>query len=151
MLGLSLSREGLWSMWNIVAKATIGACTSILLAATTEVPQIVAGLNRLRAPRVLTAIAGFMIRYLELIAEELRRMRVAMTARGYDPRWLWQVRPMAAAAGATFVRSYERASGFMLQCCPGVTLVQCPISTVVEQLPMSGSPVLRSSSAPPSS
>ena len=108
VLGLSLSREGLWSMWNIVAKATIGACTSILLAATTEVPQIVAGLNRLRAPRVLTAIAGFMIRYLELIAEELRRMRVAMTARGYDPRWLWQVRPMASAAGATFVRSYER-------------------------------------------
>jgi len=56
----------------------------------------------------MTAIAGFMIRYLELIADELGRMRVAMTARGYDPRWIWQAKPIAASAGAMFIRSYER-------------------------------------------
>ncbi|MGI8576078.1 MAG: energy-coupling factor transporter transmembrane component T family protein, partial [Egibacteraceae bacterium] len=39
---------------------------------------------------------------------ELRRTRIAMTARGYDPRWLWQAKPVAASAGALFVRSYER-------------------------------------------
>jgi cobalt/nickel transport system permease protein len=59
-------------------------------------------------PSVLVAIAGFMVRYLELIAGELGRMRIAMTSRGHDPRWLWQARPIATAAGALFIRSYER-------------------------------------------
>jgi cobalt/nickel transport system permease protein len=49
-----------------------------------------------------------MVRYLEVIVDELGRMRTAMAARGYDPRWLWQVRPIATSAGALFIRSYER-------------------------------------------
>ena len=106
--GLSLSREGLWAAWNVLAKAGIGAATSILLAATTEVPDILSGLQKLKVPSLLTSIAGFMIRYLELIVEEIGRIRVAMTSRGYDPRWLWQARPIAASAGAMFIRSYER-------------------------------------------
>jgi cobalt/nickel transport system permease protein len=57
---------------------------------------------------VLTAIAAFMIRYLDVIAGELRRTRIAMSARGYDPSWIAQIRPLAAAAGALFIRSYER-------------------------------------------
>lgn len=106
--GLALSREGLWAGWNIIAKAGLGAGASILLAATTPVPQILAGLDRLRVPPTLTAIAGFMVRYLELIAGELSRTRTAMAARGYAPRWIWQARPAAAAAGTLFLRSYER-------------------------------------------
>lgn len=108
ILGLELSMAGLWSTWNILAKATIGATLSIVLAATTEVPDILKGLSRLRVPPVLTSIASFMIRYLEVVAEELGRMRMAMTARGYSPRWVGQARPIAASAGALFIRSYER-------------------------------------------
>lgn len=108
VLGVSMSIDGLWAMWNIIAKSSIGASTSILLAATTEIPDIVRGMGRLKVPAVLVSIATFMIRYLEVIAGELGRMRVAMTARGYDPRWLWQAKPIAASAGALFIRSYER-------------------------------------------
>lgn len=108
VLGLSVSQEGLWGAWNIFAKASLGVTTSIILAGTTEIAEILRGLTRLRAPAAFTAIAGFMVRYLEVIAGELRRMRVAMTARGYDPRWLWQAKPIAASAGALFIRSYER-------------------------------------------
>jgi cobalt/nickel transport system permease protein len=108
LLGISLSSEGIWAMWNILAKATLGATASIMLAATTEVPEIVKGFGRLRVPPVITGIASFMIRYLEVVAGELARMRTAMTARGYDPRWLSQARPIAASAGTLFVRSYER-------------------------------------------
>ncbi len=107
-LGLELSRDGLWAMWNILAKASLGATASILLAATTELPELVKGMTRLRVPAVVTAIASFMIRYLEVVASEMSRMRTAMTARGYDPRWLAQTKPLAASAGALFVRSYER-------------------------------------------
>lgn len=108
VVGVALSTDGLWSMWNIVAKATVGASVSILLAATTEVPDILKGLTRLKVPPVLTSIASFMIRYLEVIAGELGRMRVAMTARGFDPRWIGQAKPIASSAGALFIRSYER-------------------------------------------
>ncbi len=108
VLGVALSKDGLWGMWNIVAKATLGITTSILLAGTTDVPDMLRGMSRLRVPATLTAIAGFMVRYLTVIAGELQRMRTAMTARGYDPRWLWQARPIAASAGALFIRSYER-------------------------------------------
>ncbi len=105
---ISVSEPGLLGAWNILAKATLGAGASVLLVATTEVPAILAGLRCLRVPAALTAIAASMIRYLEVIAAELARTRVAMTARGYSPSWFAQTRPMAVAAGAVFIRSYER-------------------------------------------
>lgn len=108
VLGVAVSEEGLRSAAHVLAKALLGVVTSIVLAATTELPRLLAGLDRLRVPPVLTQIAGFMLRYLEVVAGELRRMRTSMTARGYDPRWIGQVRPIAAASGALFVRSYER-------------------------------------------
>ena len=106
--GVRVSVEGLWGAWNILAKAVLGATVSVLLTATTEVADIIRGLGVLRVPALFTSIAMFMVRYLELVADELSRMRTAMTARGYDPRWLSQVRPIAMSAGALFVRSYER-------------------------------------------
>jgi cobalt/nickel transport system permease protein len=108
VLGVSVSAEGLAAGFGIAARATLGASASILLAATTEVPRLLRGLERLRVPPVLTQIATFMVRYLEVVAGEFGRMRTAMVARGHDPRWLWQARPVAAATGALFVRSYER-------------------------------------------
>jgi cobalt/nickel transport system permease protein len=105
---LSLSSAGLLGAWNIVVKATLGAGASVLLAATTEASDIITGLRKLKVPIVLTAIAAFMIRYLDVIAGEMRRTRIAMTARGYDPSWVAQIRPLATAAGALFIRSYER-------------------------------------------
>jgi cobalt/nickel transport system permease protein len=95
-------------MWNILAKASIGATASIVLSATTRVPDVLTGLTRLRVPRVLVAIIAFMMRYLDLLVRQLGRMRTSMTARCHDPRWLWQVKPIASSAGALFVRSYER-------------------------------------------
>jgi cobalt/nickel transport system permease protein len=78
------------------------------VAATTPVPELLRGLERLRLPRAFTTVAGFMVRYADVIADELRRMRVARLSRGYDPRWIWQARAVAATAGALFIRSYER-------------------------------------------
>ncbi|MDH3540333.1 MAG: cobalt ECF transporter T component CbiQ [Acidimicrobiia bacterium] len=106
--GLRVSEAGLLAAWTIVAKGSCGVVASILLAATTEVPEILTGLQRLRVPAPLVAIAGFMVRYLEVIAGELSRMRVAMAARGYEARFLWQAKVLATSAGALFIRSYER-------------------------------------------
>ncbi|MGH8900876.1 MAG: cobalt ECF transporter T component CbiQ [Egibacteraceae bacterium] len=108
VLGLSLSVAGLWGAWNILVKGTLGVAATIIMAATTPVPEILHGLDRLRMPRVFTAIAGFMVRYLEVITAEMRRMAIARASRGYDPRWIWQAKAWASSAGALFIRSYER-------------------------------------------
>ena len=108
VLGLSLSVGGLWAAWNILAKATLGAWASILLAATTQVPDLLEGFGRLRTPKVITAIMGFMVRYLDVIVGEWNRMRVALRSRAYRPRTLRQAGPLATASGALFIRSYER-------------------------------------------
>lgn len=105
---LTWSTEGLAAGLSIALRAALGVTASIVLVGTTELPRLLAGLERLHVPATLVAIASFMLRYLELVADELGRMRMAMTARGHDPRWLWQVRPMAAASGALFVRTFER-------------------------------------------
>ena len=106
--GLSLSVAGLWAAWNILVKATLGVAATVLLAATTPVPEVLRGLERLRTPRVVVAICGFMVRYGDVVVGEMRRMRIAQRSRGYDGRWIWQARAVAASAGALFVRSYER-------------------------------------------
>lgn len=108
VLGLSVAVDGVSGMITVLCRSLLGVATSVLLAATTEVPRILVGLERLRVPAVFTTIAAFMLRYLEVVAGELSRQRRAMTARGYDPRWLWQAKPIAASAGALFIRSYER-------------------------------------------
>jgi cobalt/nickel transport system permease protein len=108
VLGVPLSVEGLWAAWNIVVKGTLGVAASVILAATTPVPELLRGLERLCLPAAFTTIAGFMVRYGDVITDEVRRMRIARVSRGHDPRWIWQARAMAATAGTLFIRSYER-------------------------------------------
>jgi cobalt/nickel transport system permease protein len=108
VIGLSLSRAGLWAAWNIFAKATLGAAASVILAATTRVPDLLKGFGRLHFPRVLVAMMGFMVRYLDLVVGDLGRMRIAQQSRAYRPRWIGQARALGALAGTLFVRSYER-------------------------------------------
>jgi len=106
--GMNLSVEGLWGAWAILVKATLSVVAVSLLSATTSTPEVLRGLARLRVPVLLCTVATLMVRYLEVIADELRRQRVARLARGDDPRWWFQARAMVAGVGATFVRSYER-------------------------------------------
>ncbi len=108
VVGIPLAVEGLWAAWNIGAKATLGLCATLIVAATTPVAEILHGLEHLRMPRIITSIAGFMIRYTVVITGEMQRMRIAREARGYDPRFLWQARALSATAGTLFIRSYER-------------------------------------------
>jgi cobalt/nickel transport system permease protein len=108
VLGISLSSDGLWAAWNILAKATLGVAATAVLAATTPVPSLLRGLERLHMPRIVTAVAGFMIRYGDVLTAESHRMHVARLSRGYDPRWFWQIKAIATSSGTLFVRSFER-------------------------------------------
>jgi len=108
VLGLSVSEPGLLGAWGLLVKGTLGVLAGLLLAATTEPRALLAGLERLRLPDQLVQIMGFMIRYLDVVTEEMRRMHVARQSRGFDARnpRHWPV--LAKSAGALFIRSYER-------------------------------------------
>ncbi|GAA3244689.1 cobalt ECF transporter T component CbiQ [Nonomuraea helvata] len=108
VLGVSLSVPGLWAGWNILVKATLGVIASILLAATTEPRVILVGAQRLRLPSLLVQIAMFMLRYMDVIVDEMRRMRVARESRGFEARNFRHIPVIARSAGALFIRSYER-------------------------------------------
>ena len=107
VLGVPLSVAGLWAAWGIIAKGTLGVAATLVLASTTPVPQLVAAFERLRVPRTLTAIMAFMIRYGDVVTDEMRRMRIARESRGGQARWLWQARAAASSAGA-LVRAIVR-------------------------------------------
>lgn len=108
VLGLSLSVSGLWAAFNVLAKATLGVVTSILLAATTDLRDMLLGLERLRVPSLLVQIMTFMLRYADVITDELRRMRIARLSRGFEARDVRHLPVVARSAGVLFIRSYER-------------------------------------------
>jgi len=107
-LGLTLSEPGLLGAWNILVKGTLGVLTSLTLAATTPLRDLLLGMQRLHAPALVVTIATLMLRYVDVIVGEARRMRLARISRGHDPRFLWQAGATARGVGSLFVRSYER-------------------------------------------
>ncbi|MER7462956.1 cobalt ECF transporter T component CbiQ [Streptomyces sp. NPDC097981] len=107
-LGMQLSVSGLWGAWNVLAKGTLGVAASVLLASTTELRALLLGLQRLKLPPLLVQIASFMIRYGDVITDELRRMSVARRSRGFEASGIRHWGVLAKTAGALFIRSYER-------------------------------------------
>ncbi|MDQ1245992.1 MAG: cobalt/nickel transport system permease protein [Actinomycetota bacterium] len=105
---LTLSEEGLWAAWNILAKGTLGVAVAVVLAATTRPTDLVGGLARLRLPGLLVQITGFMVRYVDVVAAEAGRMRTAMVARGFRAHHVRAWPAVARSLGALFIRTYER-------------------------------------------
>lgn len=105
---IALSVDGLWGAWGLLVKATLALLASIALISITEPRSIILALEQLRLPRQLTAIAGFMLRYLDVIVEEWQRMRVARASRGFDARGHRSWRVLAGGVGVLFVRSHGR-------------------------------------------
>lgn len=108
VLGLSLSADGLLGGFNILAKGTLGVVAAILLSATTTPRDLIVGLQRLRLPGLFVTILSFMVRYLDVVVDDMRRMALARAARGFEAKHLGHVPVVAKAAGALFIRSYER-------------------------------------------
>jgi cobalt/nickel transport system permease protein len=108
VLGLSVSESGLLAGWSVLAKGTLGVTSSILLAATTDARELIVAMQRLRVPSLLVEITSFMVRYADVVIDEMRRMRIARESRGFYARHAGHMPVIARSAGALFIRSYER-------------------------------------------
>jgi cobalt/nickel transport system permease protein len=92
----------------LLMKATLSVIASIVFAATTSPREMVRGLERLRLPQILVQILTFMLRYLDVVSGDVRRMRIARESRAFTARHLGHLRVLGHAAGSLFIRSYER-------------------------------------------
>ena len=108
VLGLSLSTAGLLAAWGILVKGTLGVFASVLLASSTPAREILLGLERMHVPRALVQIAAFMLRYSQVVTDEMHRMKVARESRGFEATGMRSWPTISRSAGALFIRSYER-------------------------------------------
>ena len=108
VMGLTVSEPGLVAGIAILIKSSIGVLVSILLSSTTTVREILHGLSHLKVPALLINIATFMLRYSAVVTDELHRMKTARESRGFIAKGPKDWKVVAQAAGALFIRSYER-------------------------------------------
>jgi cobalt/nickel transport system permease protein len=105
---VSVSEPGLVAALALLLKGTTGVVSAVAFAVTTEPRDLVRALQHLRVPDPLVTIASFMVRYVEVVADQLRRMRVARESRGFTSRSVRAWPALASSTGALFIRSYER-------------------------------------------
>jgi len=106
--GIELYREGLLAGTSIVVKGTLGVLAAVILSTTTTAREILRGLERLTLPAVMVQIASFMLRYVNVISDEMERMKVARESRGFIATGIKHWKVIATSAAALFIRSYER-------------------------------------------
>ncbi len=106
--GFTLYREGILAGTAIVAKGTLGVLGAITLSSTSTAREILRGLERLKLPALMVNIASFMLRYINVVTDEMERMRIARASRGFEARGIKDWRILASVVATLFLRSYER-------------------------------------------
>lgn len=108
ILGFTIYESGIWAGLGIIAKGTLGILTAIVLSSTTTARELLRGLERLKLPSLIIQIATFMLRYMNVVNDEMERMRIARASRGFEATGVKHWRVLGQSAGALFIRSYER-------------------------------------------
>ncbi len=97
----------------LLGKSLLSAMAVVLLVATTPLPSLLSGAERLGAPRMVVLVIQFLYRYLFVIVEQGRRMRHASECRGGHGQsratLAMRFHGAAGALGVLFGRSYQRA------------------------------------------
>ncbi|MHB8740143.1 MAG: cobalt ECF transporter T component CbiQ [Coriobacteriia bacterium] len=99
---------GLAITWGILSKAWVSAFCMLLVAATTRRADLLGALRQLKVPDVFVMLLSFVTRYVTVLGEQLRSLRIAMISRAPHLRGRALLRSLGSIAGNLFVRSYER-------------------------------------------
>lgn len=109
VLGLPFAWEGFRLAVLIVCKALAVVITAYALFGSSRFDVSMIALQRLKVPKVLVQMLLFTYRYIFVFVSELRRMEVAMRARGFVKRFDGHtLRVMGNFVGTLLVRSLER-------------------------------------------
>ncbi len=114
VVGVSLSRAGLEVGLALLAKATIGIVSVSAVAAATTASETVAGLRRLRLPAWVCDLVALTSRQLQVLGDELGRLRMAGALRAGTRGRRGEWSAVARSLGVLFVRSVERSDRLQL-------------------------------------
>ncbi len=147
--GLPVTDAGLARFAGIVLKSWLSVQVTLLLGLTTPFTDVLWALDSLRVPTTLTAIVGFMYRYLDTLqdeAERLLRARAARAGGGSGGSLLWRARIAGGMVGNLFLRSYERSerihAAMLARGYDGQTRRQAPPPLTRQALLLGALPVL---------
>jgi cobalt/nickel transport system permease protein len=148
---VTVSEPGLVAGVALLLKGTTGVVAAVAFAVTTRPRDLVRALQHLRVPDPLVTIASFMVRYVEVVADQLRRMRVARESRGFTARSVRAWPALATSAGALFIRSYERGERVHLAMLSrgygGRLPVTAPLTATGAQWALAGVPAVAAAAA----
>ena len=94
---------------TVVARMYICINAVLLFSKTTDYHRLIQEFRNLKVPMIITDTADLFVRYLYITIDEVKAMRRALTVRGYNAKWIWQIRTLGDLAGVLFLRSYERS------------------------------------------
>jgi cobalt/nickel transport system permease protein len=108
---LALTTSGGWAVGLLMLGRALAISTlAFTLLGTTPLPDLVRAAVAFRVPSALVQIMLLAVRYLDLLADELARVRMALRVRGYRNRVGWHAyRTIGQVAGLVLVRGAERA------------------------------------------
>jgi cobalt/nickel transport system permease protein len=105
-----VSERGLSAGLAVFARCLAIGCFALVLVGTAPLHHTLAAAHRLRVPGLLVVVAGLAYRYTFLLAEEYRRVRVALRTRGFRAATTrHSYRTIGHVTGAVLVRGADRA------------------------------------------
>ena len=111
VLGHPLSQPGCERFLTILVRAWLAAQAGLFSLSLLGRPRTLLALSQLGLPPLLLSIVTLMMRYLDVLHEELERMnraRLARSAGEHPPSWWWRAAKVGQTAGCLLVRALDR-------------------------------------------
>ena len=107
---LRVSERGCVTGLAVLCRGLAVGCFALLLLGTAPLHHTVSAAHKLRVPGLLVQLTLLTYRYAFLLAEEMRRLRIAMRTRGFRvTQTRHGYRALGHATGALLVRGADRA------------------------------------------
>ncbi|WP_258084802.1 energy-coupling factor transporter transmembrane component T family protein [Thermococcus thermotolerans] len=103
-----ITHEGIYSFFMLLGKAFLSAGTALVVTNSVGFSRILAEMEALRFPRILTLTLAFTYRYLDLFTDEATRMKRALDSRAFGVGKGEYYRKLGSLIGEVFVRAYLR-------------------------------------------
>lgn len=106
---LNLTSEGVTTAALLFFRAYISVYTIVLLTSTTRFPTLLAALEKLKVPPLITSMVSFTYRYIFVFTDEAERLERAKAAKCIEgAQYRLRLSASAKTIGLVFIRAYER-------------------------------------------
>lgn len=110
---VNITREGMHAAILVTTRFYCILTLAMVFLSTSPLLTNIAAMRALKLPYIMVDMALLMMRYLEVLKQDVHSMNIAMRLRGHKNKaWsIHTIKVSAWLAGSLLVRSYERADG----------------------------------------